>query len=67
MIFTNKQTYDFAFKDLQKALEWAKGRNVWAIKTPVCVLTLMDPEEFENVSSAVFDGPCDDGASYAND
>lgn len=73
IIFTNKQTYEFESKDLAKALEYAKnldgekGVHVWAIKTPWGVLQPMDEETFENVSTCVFDGGTEDGASYALD
>lgn len=59
IIFCNKQTYDFDFNDIKKALEWSKGKNVWAISTPVGILQPMDEETFDNVSTCVFDGPSD--------
>ena len=72
IIYTNKQTYEFNSKDLAQALEYAQKLeqsnkvHVWAIKTPWGVLQPMDEEMFENVSSAVFDGGTEDGASYAD-
>lgn len=72
IIYTNKQTYDFSSKDLAQALQYAKKLEttskvrVWAIKTPWGILQPMDEETFENVSSAVFDGGTEDGASYAD-
>ena len=55
IIFCNKQTYQFSSKDLAKALAWGKDKNIWAIKTPWMILTVMDPEEFEHVSDAMFE------------
>jgi len=60
IIFLDKKTYDFSFEDIKKALEWAKDKNVWAIKTPVGVLQPMDEETFDNISTCVFTGPCDE-------
>ena len=60
IIFLDKRTYDFSFDDIKKALEWAKDKKVWAIKTPVGVLQPMDEETFDNVSQCVFDGPVDE-------
>ena len=54
IIFCDKQTYDFNSKDFVKALKYCEGKPVYAIKTPWVVLTVMDPEEFDFVTSAVF-------------
>lgn len=67
IIFLNKQTYDFDSNDIAKALEFCKDKKVWAIKTKWGVIQPMDEEEFDNVSSAVFDGPIDDGYNYQQD
>ena len=56
LIFTNKQTYDFSFEDIDKAIKWSSEKgNVWAIKTPYGILQPMDEEMFDNVSTAMFE------------
>lgn len=64
IIFCNKQTYKFASKDLQKALEFCKDKRVYAIDTPWGVLSILSREEFENVKSFVMDGPVEQGTGY---
>lgn len=49
IIFCDKKEYEFSSADLAKALAFCQGKRVWAIKTPWCVLSLMDEEEFDNV------------------
>lgn len=53
IVFLDKTTYDFKFDDLSKAILWARGRKVWAIKTPYGVFQPMAEEEFDNVFDAV--------------
>ena len=68
IIFTNKQTYDFKFEDLTKAIKWSQDKNanqssaglqtnkvcqVWAIKTPFGIFQPMDEEMFENTYDAI--------------
>lgn len=67
IIFSNKQTYKFSSKDLAKALAYCEGKSVFGIDTPWGVISMMDREMFERVKDAVFDGPYDNGASYAGD
>lgn len=57
IIFTNKQTYKFNSKDLDKALKYCQDKSVFGIETPWGVLSIMDREMFEYVRDAVFTGP----------
>lgn len=67
IVFCNKQTYEFAFDDLAKAVKFCEGKRVWAIETPHGIWQPMDKDFYENTSDAVFGGPIEDGASYGED
>lgn len=67
IVFTNKQTYEFSFEDLHKAVKFCADKKVWAIETPFGVWQPMDKEFYENTSDAVFGGPIEDGADYGRE
>ena len=56
IVFCDKKTYEFNSKDLQKALAFCQGKRVYGIRTPWGVLSIIDPEEFDFVTSEVFGG-----------